>query len=149
MARVLRLSMGHMGTLPGRRRAGPAPAAGATPAAAGAAPTSAATAAAAGAATPAAAGTVAPAATGATPAAGATAATGATPATTAAANLKGATLHLLHWSSFVPAEDTFYKETLLNDWAKPNGVNLTVELVGQNDVQPKVAAALQSGSGPD
>ena len=39
--------------------------------------------------------------------------------------------------SFVPAEDTYYKETLVNEWAKPNGVTLTVELVGQNDVQPK------------
>ncbi len=72
-----------------------------------------------------------------------------TGAQAAPANLKGAKLAMLWWSSFVPDEDKWFKETLVNDWAKPNGVDLQVELVGQNDVQPKVVAAIQAGAGPD
>ena len=76
-------------------------------------------------------------------------AAGARPTSTAAAQLKGARLHLLNWSSFIPEEDTWFKQTLVDEWARPNGVDLTVELVGGNDVQPKVTAALQAGAGPD
>src|SRR2546430_14011957 len=63
--------------------------------------------------------------------------------------LKGTKVNLLHWTSFVPDEDKWFKETLVNDWAKPNGVDLTVELVGANEAQPKIVAALQAGGGPD
>lgn len=63
--------------------------------------------------------------------------------------LKGTKVHLLHWTSFVPDEDKWFKETLVNDWAKPNGVDLTVELVTANEAQPKIVAALQAGGGPD
>ena len=67
----------------------------------------------------------------------------------AAVQLKGSKLHLLHWTSFVPDEDKWFKETLQSDWAKPNGVDLTVELVSANEAQPKIVAALQAGGGPD
>jgi multiple sugar transport system substrate-binding protein len=67
----------------------------------------------------------------------------------APASLKGTKVHLLNWSSFVPEEDKWLKENLVNEWAKPNGVDLTVELVAGNQVQPKVVAALQAGAGPD
>ena len=63
--------------------------------------------------------------------------------------LKGTKVHLLHWTSFVPDEDKWVKETLVNEWAKPNGVDLTVELVSANEAQPKIVAALQAGGGPD
>ena len=63
--------------------------------------------------------------------------------------LKGAKVQLLHWTSFVPDEDKWFKETLVNDWAKPNGVDLTIELVAANEAQPKIVAALQAGGGPD
>ncbi|TMD59539.1 MAG: extracellular solute-binding protein [Chloroflexi bacterium] len=63
--------------------------------------------------------------------------------------LKGTKVQLLHWTSFVPDEDKWFKETLVNDWAKPNGVDLTVELVSANEAQPKIVAALQAGGGPD
>jgi multiple sugar transport system substrate-binding protein len=63
--------------------------------------------------------------------------------------LKGTKVALLHWTSFVPDEDKWFKETLVNDWAKPNGVDLTVELVSANEAQPKIVAALQAGGGPD
>src|SRR5581483_6949001 len=55
-------------------------------------------------------------------------------ASTGTAVLKGTKLHLLSWSSFVPAEDQWFKETLVNEWATPNGVELTIELVSANDV---------------
>jgi len=63
--------------------------------------------------------------------------------------LKGTKVALLHWTSFVPDEDKWFKETLVNDWAKPNGVDLSVELVSANEAQPKIVAALQAGGGPD
>ncbi len=90
----------------------------------------------------------------ASPAAAPAATTAAQPAATgqaqaAPAALKGTKIAMLHWSSFVPEEDTWWKETLVNDWAKPAGVDLSVELVGQNDIQPKVVAAIQAGAGPD
>src|SRR5438093_4354528 len=49
--------------------------------------------------------------------------------------LKGSKVNLLHWTSFVPDEDKWFKETLVADWAKPNGVDLTVELVSANEAQ--------------
>jgi multiple sugar transport system substrate-binding protein len=49
----------------------------------------------------------------------------------------------------VPDEDKWFKETLQSEWAKPNGVDLTVELVSANEAQPKIVAALQGGGGPD
>src|SRR2546430_6527533 len=63
--------------------------------------------------------------------------------------LKGTKVNLLHWTSFVPDEDKWFKETLQTEWAKPNGVELTVELVAANEAQPKIVAALQAGGGPD
>lgn len=72
-----------------------------------------------------------------------------TPTARPAAALQGARLHLLWWTSFVPEEDKWFKETLVATWARPNGVELTVELVSGNEVQPKVVAALQAGAGPD
>jgi multiple sugar transport system substrate-binding protein len=76
-------------------------------------------------------------------------ATGSPAGSAAAVQLKGTKVHLLHWTSFVPDEDKWFKETLQSDWAKPNGVDLTVELVSANEAQPKIVAALQAGGGPD
>ena len=77
------------------------------------------------------------------------AATGPSASPSGPVQLKGAKVNLLHWTSFVPDEDKWFKETLVNDWAKPNGVDLTVELVSANEAQPKIVAALQAGGGPD
>ncbi len=67
----------------------------------------------------------------------------------APAFLQGVRLSLLNWTSFVPDEDTWFQETLVNEWAKPNRVDLSIELVSANDLQPKLVAALQAGAGPD
>ena len=63
--------------------------------------------------------------------------------------LKGTRLHLLRNSSYSPAENAWFKETLKKQWAEPNGVDLVVELVSENDLQAKVSVAIESGSGPD
>ena len=73
----------------------------------------------------------------------------AAPTTAAAPTLKGAKVHLLRWSSFVPKEDAWFTEVVKKQWAEPNGVDLVVEFVAPNDVQPKVSVALESGTGPD
>src|SRR2546425_1785745 len=52
--------------------------------------------------------------------------------------LKGTKVNLLHWTSFVPDEDKWFKETLVNDSAQPNGLGSTVELVAANEAQPKI-----------
>jgi multiple sugar transport system substrate-binding protein len=77
------------------------------------------------------------------------AATSPSPSASGPVVLKGTKVHLLHWTSFVPDEDKWFKETLQSEWAKPNGVDLTVELVSANEAQPKIVAALQGGGGPD
>lgn len=58
-------------------------------------------------------------------------------------------LHVLRASSFVPAEDKWFSEHLAQQWAKPNNIDLVVEHVGMNDLQAKVATALETGVGPD
>ncbi len=58
-------------------------------------------------------------------------------------------LNLLTWTSFVRDEDIWFQENLQETWAKPNGVELSVELVSNTELQPKIVAALQAGAGPD
>jgi multiple sugar transport system substrate-binding protein len=62
---------------------------------------------------------------------------------------KPRTLRILRRSSFVPAEDKWVSEWLRDNWAKPNNVDLQVEHVNASDLQPKIAVAIESGSGPD
>ncbi len=79
-----------------------------------------------------------------TPAAG-----GAAPATGAAtARQYSGTLRLLQWSSFVPAADEEIKRQAA-EWGKAHNVQVTIETVSGNDLQPKTAAAVESRSGPD
>ncbi|MCC7372272.1 MAG: extracellular solute-binding protein [Chloroflexi bacterium] len=110
---------------PASSPAAAAPAAGASPAAAAAAPAS----------SPAAA---------ASPAAGAAAQAPAVPKV----NLSGAQVSYLGWASFIPTADAFIKKQI-EDWAKDVGARVSVEFVNTNDIQPKLAASIQGGSGPD
>src|SRR5207248_8133390 len=79
------------------------------------------------------------------PAAGAAAAAkpGALP------SLNGVSLSVLQWQSFIPDADPFFKKQIEDDFMKNTGANVTIEFVNANDLQPKIAAAIQSGSGPD
>ena len=63
-------------------------------------------------------------------------------------NLSGATLSYLGWASFIPTADAFIKKQI-EDWATSVGAMVSVEFVNANDVQPKLAASIQGGSGPD
>ena len=64
-------------------------------------------------------------------------------------NLSGASLTVLQWASFVPDSDPFFRKQIEDDFMKNTGANVTIEFVNADDLQPKVNAAVQSGSGPD
>lgn len=91
----------------------------------------------------------APAATTA-PAAAATAPVAAAPATKPSTpNLKGTSISVLLSSSFIPEADPFFKKQVEDSFMQETGAQVSVEAVGNNDVQPKIAAAIQAGTGPD
>ena len=56
---------------------------------------------------------------------------------------------MLQWASFVPAADEAYKKLVEAEFMKNTNAQVTVEFVNANDLQPKIGAAIQSGSGPD
>lgn len=67
----------------------------------------------------------------------------------AAAKLQtGGKLTILAGSYFVPeAQDFFDQQT--QEWGTQNGVEITTDYVNWPDIQAKVSAAVESGSGPD
>jgi multiple sugar transport system substrate-binding protein len=71
------------------------------------------------------------------------------PAAKAPVSLKGTSLSVLQWQSFVPDADPFFKKQIEEGFMKDTGAQVTIEFVNANDLQPKIAASIQSGSGPD
>ena len=71
-----------------------------------------------------------------------------TAAGAAPALAQGTRLHLLQWSHFVPAADQVFEEQA-KDFGKQAGVDIAIERINQNDIQARLTAAIQSGSGPD
>jgi multiple sugar transport system substrate-binding protein len=69
--------------------------------------------------------------------------------TDALPKLQGVNLSVLQWQSFIPDADPFFKKQIEDDFMKNTGANVTIEFVNANDLQPKISAAIQSGSGPD
>jgi multiple sugar transport system substrate-binding protein len=63
--------------------------------------------------------------------------------------LDGVNLSVLQWQSFIPDADPFFKKQIEDDFMRNTGARVTIEFVNANDLQPKIAAAIQSGSGPD
>jgi multiple sugar transport system substrate-binding protein len=59
------------------------------------------------------------------------------------------TLAWLRWNDFVPASDQVFRNEILPDAQKALGIRATLETVNANDIQPRITAAVQSGSGPD
>jgi multiple sugar transport system substrate-binding protein len=55
----------------------------------------------------------------------------------------------VQWQSFIPDADPFFKKQIEDDFMKQTGAKVTIEFINANDLQPKVAASIQSGSGPD
>jgi len=91
-----------------------------------------------------------PAATTAPAAAQAPAATQAAPASKPATpNLKGTSISVLLSAGFVPEADPFFKKQVEEGFVKETGAQVSVEAVANNDVQPKIAASIQAGTGPD
>jgi multiple sugar transport system substrate-binding protein len=59
------------------------------------------------------------------------------------------TVHLLRWTDFVPASDTYLKGPMVQEFKKATGINLKVETVNANDLQSRITSGIQSGSGAD
>ncbi len=66
----------------------------------------------------------------------------------APAILKGTKLHLLQLSSFVPPTDDEIRRQAA-EWGKQTGVQVTIETINANDLQARIAAAIETGTGPD
>ena len=62
---------------------------------------------------------------------------------------QGTTLHWLRWTDFVPASDALLKEQIVPQCEKVLGIKLNLETVNANDIQKRITAAIESGSGPD
>src|SRR6058998_3206516 len=61
---------------------------------------------------------------------------------------KGTRLSILEWVSFVPASDVEFKR-LAAEFGKLVGVDVTVDLINMNDLNPRIASAIETKSGPD
>src|SRR5215470_12237583 len=59
------------------------------------------------------------------------------------------TIHWLRWNDFVPASDQLLRKELLPEAEKALGIKVNFETVNGNDLQPRVTASVQSGSGAD
>src|SRR5215831_21293441 len=62
---------------------------------------------------------------------------------------QGTTVHWLRWADFVPASDQLLKNKIAQECEKALGIKLNVETINANDLQARVTAAIQSGTGPD
>src|SRR3984885_318899 len=62
---------------------------------------------------------------------------------------QGTTIHWLRWNDFVPASDQLLRKELIPAAEKELGIKINLETVNGNDLQPRVTASGQSGSGPD
>lgn len=58
-------------------------------------------------------------------------------------------VHWLKWNDFVPASDVLLRKEMLPAAEKELGMKINLETVNGNDLQPRVTAAIQSGTGPD
>lgn len=64
-------------------------------------------------------------------------------------NLTGTTLSFVQWASFIPTADAFLKKQIEEGFMKETGAMVNVEFVNANDIQAKMSAAIQAGTGPD
>src|SRR5438093_4970327 len=62
---------------------------------------------------------------------------------------QGTKIHLLRWNDFIPACDVTLREKLLPEANKALGAEIQLETINANDLQPRITAAMQSGSGAD
>jgi multiple sugar transport system substrate-binding protein len=57
-------------------------------------------------------------------------------------------VHYLQWSSFIPAADVEINRQA-EEFTKATGIDVTVEMINQNDMAARITAAVESGSGAD
>src|SRR5215472_12311579 len=67
----------------------------------------------------------------------------------APAYAQATSIHWLRWSDFVPASDQLLKSKIVPQGEKALGIRLNLEMINANDIQARITAAIQSGSGPD
>src|SRR6201998_811461 len=67
----------------------------------------------------------------------------------APAYAQATSIHWLRWSDFVPASDQLLKSKIVPQGEKALGIKLNLEMINANDIQARITAAIQSGSGPD
>src|SRR5215470_16388865 len=66
----------------------------------------------------------------------------------APAYAQAASVHWLRGSDFVPASDQLLKSKIVPQCEKALGIKLSIEMINANDIQARITAAIQSGSGP-
>src|SRR3990172_682358 len=86
--------------------------------------------------------------TGAAAAAASTGLAGILEAGRAPAYAQGTKLHIVRWNDFIPECDVELKRQG-PEAGKALGAEVTLEFINANDLQPRITAALQSGSGAD
>lgn len=70
-------------------------------------------------------------------------------ATTAPNTVTGPTeLQILQWTNFVPALDDYFIAKA-EEWGTANNVTVTIEQINSNDIDTRLASAVQSQTGPD
>jgi multiple sugar transport system substrate-binding protein len=67
----------------------------------------------------------------------------------APAYAQGTKLHWVRWNDFIPECDTWLKSEAVPAASKALGAEIVLETIGYNDLQPRITAAIQSGSGAD
>ena len=61
---------------------------------------------------------------------------------------QGAKLHMVRWVDFVPAADETLRKQVV-EAGKALGAEIQLETINANDIQPRITAAISSGSGAD
>src|SRR5690348_8496364 len=69
-------------------------------------------------------------------------------ASQAPALAQGTKLHIVRWVDFIPEADVELKRQA-PEASKALGAEVVFEFINGNDLQPRITAAIQSGSGPD
>jgi multiple sugar transport system substrate-binding protein len=64
------------------------------------------------------------------------------------AHAQGTALHLLHWVDFIPEGDVELRRQLA-EYGTQMRIRVTLETINLNDLQPRITASVQSGTGPD
>jgi len=67
----------------------------------------------------------------------------------APAYAQATTVHWLRWNDFVPASDQLLRREMLPEAEKALGIKINMETINANDLQARVTAAIQAGTGAD